>query len=74
MEKFHFEKPSLERKNEIIEYLDEFVKYGSDINGSGGLDKIYEGYTFEEVLDRCLKMEDEEYAKKLEEAKRRHFY
>ena len=63
MEKFYFEKPSIERKNEIIEYLEEFVKYGSDINGSGSLDKIYEGYTFEEALDRCLKMEDEEYAK-----------
>ena len=65
MEKFHFEIPSLGRKNEIIECLDEFVKYGSDINGSGGLDKIYEGYTFEEALDRCLKMEDEEYAKRV---------
>ena len=63
MEKFYFEKPSIKRKNEIIEYLDEFVKYGSDINGSGSLDKIYDGYTFEQALDRCLKMEDEEYAK-----------
>ena len=26
MEKFYFEKPSIERKDEIIEYLDEFVK------------------------------------------------
>ena len=63
MEKFYFEKPSIKRKNEIIEYLEEFVKYGSDINGSGSLDKIYDGYTFEQALDRCLKMEDEEYAK-----------
>jgi len=63
LEKFYFERPSIERKNEIIEYLDEFVKYGSDINGSGSLDKIYDGYTFEQALDRCLKMEDEEYAK-----------
>ena len=62
MDRFYFEKPSIERKNEIIEYLDEFVKYGSDINGSGSLDKIYEGYAFEEALDRCLKMEDEDYA------------
>lgn len=63
MEKFYLEGPTIERKKEIIEYLDEFVKYGSDINGSGSLDKIYDGYTFEEALDRCLKMEDEEYAK-----------
>lgn len=63
MEKFYFEIPSMERKSEIIEFLDEFVKYGSDINGSGSLDKIYDGYTFEEALERCLKMEVEEYAK-----------
>ena len=73
MEKFFFEIPSLERKNEIIEYLDEFVKYGSDINGSGSLDKIYDGYTFEEALDRCLKMEDEEYAKSVGRCQGRTF-
>ena len=73
MEKFYFEIPSLERKNEIIEYLDEFVKYGSDINGSGSLDKIYDGYTFEEALDRCLKMEDEEYAKSVGRCQGRTF-
>ena len=63
MEKFYLEKPSMKRKNEIIEYLDEFRKYNSEINGTGGLDRIYKGLTFEEALDRCLKMEDEEYAK-----------
>ena len=65
MEKFYLEKPSLERKNEIIEYFDEFVKYGSAINGSGSLDKIYDGYTFEQALDRCLNMENQEYAEKV---------
>ena len=60
MEKFYFESPSLERKNEIIEYLDEFVEYGSNINGSGSLDKIYDGYTFEEALERCLNMENQQ--------------
>lgn len=39
--------------------------YNSDINGSGGLDKILSGYTFEQALDRCLNMRNEEYAKKL---------
>lgn len=62
MEKFYFERPSMQRKNEIIEYLDEFVRYNSDINGSGALDKIYEGYTFEEALERCLNMENKEFA------------
>lgn len=65
MEKFYLEKPSIDRKNEIINYIYEFVDYNSDINGTGSLDKILEGYTFEQSLDRCLNMEDEEYAKKL---------
>jgi len=63
MERFFLEKPSLDRKNEIIEYLDEFVKYNSDINGAGSLDKIYEGYSFEEALDRTFNLGNEEYAK-----------
>ena len=62
MEKFYLEIPSIERKNEIIDYLNEFVEYNSDINGAGSLDKIYEGYTFEQALERCLNMEDKEYA------------
>ncbi len=65
MERFFYERPSLKRKEEIIEFLDEYVKYNSNINGSGGLDKIYDGYTFEAALDRCLKCEDEEYAKSI---------
>ena len=65
MEQFYLEIPSSKRKNEIIDYFDEFVMYNSDINGSGGLDKILSGYTFEQALDRCLNMCNEEYAQKL---------
>ena len=65
MERFYLEKPSTERKNEIVEYLNEFIEYKSDINGTGSLDKIFEGYTFEQALDRCLNMEKNEYAEKV---------
>ena len=65
MESFYLEKPSIERKNEIIDYINEFVLYNSDINGTGSLDKILEGYTFEQALERCLNVENEEYAKNL---------
>ena len=65
MDKFYYEKTSLKRKDEIIEFLDEFKKYNSNINGSGGMDKIYSGLTFEDALDRCLKKEDEDYAKSI---------
>ena len=63
MEKFYLEGPTIERKDGIIEYLDEFVRYNSDLNGVGSLDKIYDGYTFEQALSRCLKMKDEQYAR-----------
>ena len=49
MEKFYLEIPSLERKEEIIEYFNEFVECNSDINGAGSLDKVLYGYSFEEV-------------------------
>ena len=65
MEKFYLERPSLKRKDELIQYFDEFVQYNSDINGSGSLDKVLEGFTFEQALDRCLNMENEDFAKKM---------
>ena len=65
MEKFYLERPSIERKNEIIEFINEFAKYNSDINGTGSLDKILEGYTFEQALERCLNMENKDNAKEV---------
>ena len=73
MEKFYLERPSFERKDEIIEYINEFVEYNSEINGTGGLDKIIEGYTFEQALARCLSMEDEIYAKKINRCQSKTF-
>ncbi len=65
MEKFYLEMPSLERKNQIIDYVNEFALYSSETNGMGSLRKMLEGYTFEQALEMCLSMQDEEYAKKL---------
>ena len=64
MEKFYLEEPSQERKKDILDYLNEFVLYHSDVNGAGALDKILSGQSFEEALYRCLNMKNEEYAKK----------
>ncbi|MDE6142266.1 MAG: GNAT family N-acetyltransferase [Bacilli bacterium] len=61
--KFYLEKPSIERKEEALEYLDEHVRYASDINGSGGLDKCLEGVTYEDWLLRLEKIKDEGYAR-----------
>lgn len=63
-ETFYLETPSLEHKDEIIDYINEFVKYKSDINGIEALARILYGYTFEEALEMSLNMQYEEYAKK----------
>ncbi len=68
MEEFYLEKPSIKRKKEIIEYCEELVKYNSDINGIEVLTGILHGQTFQETLDYCLKLETEEYAKRLKKA------
>ena len=59
---FIFERPSMARKDEILEYLTEFAEDGSEIHGSGSLDRALQGETFEQALDRCLGMENKEYA------------
>lgn len=51
MERFYLEIPSIERKNEIIDYINELVLYNSDINGIEILAKILDGYTFEQALE-----------------------
>ena len=68
MERFYFERPSRGRKDDIIEYMKEHEAAGSRINGSGGLDKVLKGWAFEQALERCLNMEDKEYAREA-----RHF-
>ena len=37
IETFYLETPSLERKDEIIDYINEFIEYKSDINGMEAL-------------------------------------
>jgi len=73
MEQFYLEPPSLKRKNQIIEYIDELVLYNSDINGIEVFIKILDGYTFEQVLEHCLNLENQEYAKKLGKAQMKTF-
>ena len=42
--KFRYEEPSIKRKEEAIDYIEEHLKYKSDINGSGSLDSYYKDY------------------------------
>lgn len=44
MEKFRLVTPTLEYKNQAIEYMKELYEYNSSINGVGGLDRYLENY------------------------------
>ena len=44
MEKFYFEIPGISRKEDAIDYIREFLEYGSEINGSGGLHRFLDDY------------------------------
>lgn len=62
MEIFHLEIPSIERKAEALEYLEEHVRFASNLNGTGGLDKCLKGLTYEEWLDNVIKCQEKDYA------------
>ena len=44
MEKFYFEIPGISRKEDAIDYIRELLKYGSEINGAGGLHRFLDDY------------------------------
>lgn len=73
MEQFYLEIPSHKRSEEIIDYINEMVTYNSDINGIEVLTKILDGYAFEQVLEYCLNLENEEYVKKIGKAQIKTF-
>ena len=62
MEKFYLEEPTIERKNEAFEYLNEFVRFDSELNGTGSMDKCLDGWTYEEFLTEMEKRKDKDYA------------
>lgn len=65
MEQFYLELPSKNRKDQILDYLNEIIICNSETNGLGALSKIIDGYSFEEALEICLNMQYKKYAKKL---------
>ena len=44
MEKLKYEIPSIERKEDALDYIKEHYKYNSNINGSGGIQKYLDDY------------------------------
>ena len=60
--KFYLEDPTIERKNDAIDYINEFLKYESDINGVGLLDKYLKEESYEEWLRYLDNVKDPDYA------------
>ena len=44
MEKFYLEEPSIERKQDVIDYINEHLKNNSPINGSHSIYKYIDNY------------------------------
>ena len=44
MEKFYLEEPTIERKNDAVDYIKEHLKIGEKINGSNNIHKFVEDY------------------------------
>lgn len=70
---FYLEQPSIKRKIEIIDYINELGLYNSDINGIEILAHILDGYKFEDVLEHCLNLENKVYAESLGKAQVKTF-
>lgn len=61
MEKFHLEAPTIYRKQDALDYLNEHVKYKSLMNGTGGMERCLNEWTYEQWLDELEKKKSQEY-------------
>lgn len=65
MERLFLETPTINRKQEALDYLDETTKYNSEFNGTGGMDSCLEGITYEEWLLELEKRKNTDYLNKI---------
>jgi len=63
MEKFYLEVPDIQRKDEAIEFINEFYEYQSNINGTGSLQRFLDNY------EGWLVKLNEDYTRKTDELK-----
>lgn len=52
---FILEVPTIERKEDAIDYINEFYEYNSGINGTGSLDRYLKEKTYEKWLEKLEK-------------------
>lgn len=74
MDKLFLEVPTIERKQDAKDYLEENIKYNSDLNGTGSMEVILDEMTYEEWLVELEKREDLEYADKINRCPSKTFF
>lgn len=74
MKSLFLEIPSLNRKQDVLDYLEENIQYGSDLNGIGSIDKFLDGMIYEEWLLELKKRENIEYVKKINRCLSKTFF
>lgn len=74
MEKLFLEIPTLNRKQEALDYLLETLRYNSDFNGTGSMDRCLDDLTYEEWLIELKKREDINYLKQINRCESKTFF
>lgn len=74
MGKIFLEIPTINRKQEALDYLAENVKYKSDLNGTGSMDECLNGMTYEEWLLELEKKKDIEYLNRINRCPSKTFF
>lgn len=74
MEKIFLEIPTIDRKAEALEYLEENVRYNSDLNGTGDMDRCLDGVTYEEWLLELENRQKPEYVKQINRCLSKTFF
>lgn len=74
MEKIFLEVPTINRKLEALDYLRENIKYNSDLNGTGGMDRCLNELTYEEWLLELERRNDIEYLNQINRCQSKTFF
>lgn len=61
MEKFYFEKPTLNRKKDALEFIQEFFDYSSNVYGAGSLKRYLDNY------EGWLEKLEQDYVREIDE-------
>ena len=74
MEKLFLEKPTINRKEDAIDYLKEHVIYNSDMNGTGSMDRCLDDLSYEEWIIEQEKRGEYKYATSINRCPSKTFF